>query len=92
LLSSLIAAYGVKKIPIQKFAPVILSAANSSNPAARTEAMNCYKSLYLWLKEATDTFTDTLKQQQKDQLKKDYEELKGKPNEKKRLTRSEKEK
>lgn len=54
--------------------------------------MNCYKALYLYLGDAVDSFTEKLKQQQKDALKKDYEELKGKPNERKRLTRSEKEK
>ena len=61
-MANLIAAFGVKKIPVPKFAPVILNAANSSNPAARTEAMNCYKSLYLYLGDGVDTFTEKLKQ------------------------------
>jgi len=35
--------------------------ANQSSPAARTEAMNCYKAMYLWLGDAVDTFMDKLK-------------------------------
>ena len=66
--------------------------AESSNPGARAEAMNCYKSIFLWMGDATDSLMGALKDQQKDQLKKEFEELKKLPKgQNKKLTRTEKE-
>ena len=39
-------AYGIKKFNPAKFGPQIVAAANSSAPANRTEAMNCYKAIF----------------------------------------------
>lgn len=64
--------------------------ANHSNPAARTEAMNCYKALYLWLGDAVNAFMDKLKAAQVEAVKKEFAEYKENNKNHKRLTRSEK--
>lgn len=63
LLSNFISGFGIKRFKPARFASHIENAANSSNPAVRNEAMNCYKSLYLWVGDAVETFIDKLKQQ-----------------------------
>jgi hypothetical protein len=64
--------------------------ANHSNPAARTEAMNCYKALYLWLGDAVNAFMEKLKAAQVEAVKKEFAEHKEKNKTHKRLTRTEK--
>lgn len=64
--------------------------ANHSQPAARTEAANCYKSMYLWLGDAVTSFMDKLKPQFKDAVVKEFAEHKEKNKSHKRLTRTEK--
>jgi hypothetical protein len=61
LLASLITAFGVKKFPFARFQPHIEAMANHSSPAARTEATNCYKAMYLWLGDGVISFMDKLK-------------------------------
>jgi len=39
-------AFGIKRFSPAKFGPQIEAAANSSAPASRTEAMNCYKAIF----------------------------------------------
>ena len=45
-------AFGIKKFSPAKFNDQIKTAANSSDPKTRTEAMNCYKAIFLWVGEA----------------------------------------
>jgi hypothetical protein len=61
LLSSLLTAYGIKKFPPSRYQPYIEAMANHSSPASRTEAMNCYKAIYLWVGDAVDAFMGNLK-------------------------------
>jgi len=72
----LIAAFGIKRFKLAHFQEHIDKTANSSNPGARNEAMNCYKSMYLYMGEATESIMNNLKKAQQDQLKKDFEEIK----------------
>jgi hypothetical protein len=90
LLSHLMAGYGLKRFKPAAFAKCIEAAAGSSNAGARTEAMNCYKAMYQWLGDATESFLKGLKPIQQEELKKEFEEIKKLPKNKK-LTRSEKE-
>ena len=90
LLASLITAFGVKKFPFARFQPHIEAMANHSSPAARTEATNCYKAMYLWLGDAVISFMDKLKPQFKDAVVKEFPEHKEKNKSHKRLTRTEK--
>lgn len=46
--------------------PAIEATAGSNNPGARAEAMNCYKSLFYWMGDATETLMGALKDLQKD--------------------------
>ena len=39
-------AYGIKKFSPARFDDQIKAAANSSAPATRNEAMNCYKAIF----------------------------------------------
>lgn len=92
LLSHLMAGYGIKRFSPKVFSKAIEATAGSNNPGARTEAMNCYKSIYYWMGDATESLMGALKDLQKDQLKKDFEELKKLPKgSNKKLTRTEKE-
>jgi len=90
LLASLISAFGIEKFPLTKFQPHIEAMANHSNPAARTEATNCYKAMYLWLGESVTSFMDKLKPAFKDAVVKELPEHKEKNKNHKRLTWSEK--
>ena len=57
-------AYGPKRFKPAKFSKAIESMANSSTPAMRTEAMNCYKALFQWVGEAgVGAFIEPLKTQ-----------------------------
>jgi hypothetical protein len=89
LLASLIQAYGIKKFPPAKFNALIENAANNTVPAMRTEAINCYKSMYLWLGEAVETLMQNLKPAQKEAAVKEFAEFKDKNQNHKRYTRSE---
>ena len=83
-------AFGIKKFSPARFTPQITAAANSSDPKTRTEAMNCYKAIYLWVGEAgVGPFIEKLKEAQKVQLGKDFEALKAEKKDFKRKTRSE---
>lgn len=64
--------------------------ANHSSPASRTEAMNCYKAMYLWVGDAVDAFMGNLKPVQKEAVQKEFPEHKEKNKNFKRMTRSEK--
>lgn len=83
-------AYGIKKFNPARFGKEILAAANSSAPATRTEAMNCYKAIFQWVGEAgVQPFIDPLKEAQKVVFKKECEALKAEKKTFKRKTRSE---
>jgi len=66
--------------------------ANHSTPAARTEATNCYKAMYLWLGDAVTSFMEKLKPAFKEAVVKEFADHKEKNKNHKRLTRTEKEK
>ena len=48
-LNSWLSNYGVKKIKIKSFLPIVEVLAANTNPAVRTEAMNFYKECYKYL-------------------------------------------
>jgi len=54
-------AFGIKKFAPSRFNTIIENAANNTAPAMRTEAINCYKAMYLWLGEAVETLMNNLK-------------------------------
>ena len=92
MLAALISGYGVKRFSPKIFLKPIEATAGSNNPGARQEAINCFKSIYFWMGDATDSMMSALKDLQKEQLKKDFEELKKLPKgQNKKLTRTEKE-
>ena len=90
LLATLITAFGVKKFPMQRYQTHIEAMANHSNPAARTEAMNCYKGIYLWIGDGVNMFLDKLKPAQKESVQKEFPDHKENNKSFKRLTRTEK--
>jgi hypothetical protein len=45
-LNSWLSSYGVKKVKVKTFLPIIETTAGSSFPAVRTEAMNFYRECY----------------------------------------------
>jgi len=45
-------AFGIRRFSPARFTPQIRAAADSSAPANRAEAMNCYKAIYQWVGEA----------------------------------------
>jgi hypothetical protein len=51
LLSILMLAYGPKRFKPAVFGPSIEAVANSSAPANRAAAMECYKALFQWVGE-----------------------------------------
>ena len=62
-------AFGLNKFPPKKYLKQITTAANSSSPAVRAEAMNCYKACYRWVgEEGIEPVIEGLKQAQKDTL------------------------
>ena len=76
LLAALMTAYGIKRFSPARFGKEITAAANSSAPATRNEAMNCYKAIFVWAGEAgVESFIEKLKEAQKVQLKKDFETI-----------------
>ena len=79
MLAALISGYGVKRFSPKIFLKPIEATAGSNNPGARQEAINCFKSIYFWMGDATDSMMSALKDLQKEQLKKDFEELKKLP-------------
>ena len=85
-------AYGIKKFNPARFGPQIVTAANSSAPANRNEAMNCYKAIFQWVGQAgVEPFIELLKEAQKVTLKKDFEALTAEKKVFKRKTRTEQE-
>ena len=46
LLAALMLAYGIRRFSPARFGKEVLAAANSSAPASRNEAMNCYKAIF----------------------------------------------
>ena len=82
-------AYGLNKFPATKYLKQIETAANSSSPVVRAEAMNCYKACFRWVgEEGIEPVIEGLKQVQKDSLKKEFDALKEDKSEFKRKTRS----
>lgn len=63
-LNSWVGTYGVKKVKIKTFLPAVETAAGSSNPAVRGEAMNFYKECYKSLGEGLKPLISGLKKQQ----------------------------
>lgn len=61
LLNSWLSNYGVKKIKIKSFLPIVEGLAASSNPGLRTEAMNFYKECYKFLGDALKPLISGLK-------------------------------
>mgnify|MGYP000879876469 CR=1 FL=1 len=92
LLAALMLAFGIKRFSPARFLPQIEANANSSAPASRNEAMNCYKAIFQWVGEAgVNPFIDKLKEAQKTQLKKDFEQITAEKKQFKRMTRTEQE-
>lgn len=50
-LHSWVGNYGVKKVKVKPFLPIIEGLSSSSNAGVRTEAMTFYKECYKWLGE-----------------------------------------
>jgi hypothetical protein len=73
------------------FLPHFEKGAASTVPAIKAEAIKCFTALFRWLGKATEGFIDKLKDLQKKELLKEWEAIGTKPNEFKRLTRTEKE-
>ena len=90
-MNSWLASYGVKKVKVKSFMSIVETAAGSSFPNIRSEAMNFYRECYKWLGEGLKPLIANLKKQQLDDLDKDFQELKDKPKTL-RLTRSDKKK
>jgi hypothetical protein len=63
-LNSWLGSFGVKKIKVKSFLPIIETAAGSSVPAIRGEAMNFYKECYKWLGDGLKPLLANLKKQQ----------------------------
>jgi len=63
-LNSWLNSYGVKKVKVKSFLPIVETAAGSSFPAVRSEAMNFYRECYKWLGEGMKPFIANLKKQQ----------------------------
>lgn len=57
----MISGFGVKRFSPKIFMKAIEATAGSSNPAARQEAINCYKSIFLWMGDATESLMGALK-------------------------------
>ena len=90
LLAALMLAYGIRRFSPARFGKEVLAAANSSAPASRNEAMNCYKAIFQWVGAAgVEPFIEPLKEAQKVQLKKDFEAITAAKKEFKRKTRTE---
>jgi hypothetical protein len=53
--------FGLKRFSPKIFMKAIEATAGSSNPGARAEAMNCYKSLFMWMGDATESLMGGLK-------------------------------
>ena len=83
-------AYGIRRFSPARFGKEVLAAANSSAPASRNEAMNCYKAIFQWVGAAgVEPFIEPLKEAQKVQLKKDFEAITAEKKVFKRKTRTE---
>lgn len=83
-------AFGPMKFKTPVFLPYIEKASSHSNPALRAVAVDACKALYRWLGEPTMGMIEKfLKPAQVTELQKAFEEMKGKPNELKRMTRTE---
>ena len=84
-------AYGSKRFSPARFMPTIEYSANSMTPVARAEAMkSCYKAIYKCLGEAAvSPYIVNLKEAQKVQLEKDFEQIKAENKNFKRKTRIE---
>ena len=90
LLAALMLAYGIRRFSPARFGKEVLAAANSSAPASRNEAMNCYKAIFQWVGAAgVEPFIEPLKEAQKVQLKKDFETITAEKKDFKRKTRTE---
>jgi hypothetical protein len=63
-LNHLLSCYGVKKVKIKVFLPIIETMASSSVPAVRSEAMTFYKECYKWLGDGLRPMITNLKKQQ----------------------------
>jgi len=46
---SWLAAYGIKKIPLKYFLPIMETFAGPTVPATKAEALNFYRECYRWL-------------------------------------------
>ena len=56
-----LSSYGVNKIKVKPFLPIMETLSGSSNPEVRKEAMNFYKECYKWLGKALDPLISSLK-------------------------------
>jgi hypothetical protein len=89
-LTDLWNAFGPAKFKPPTFLPYLKAAAGHTNPACRSAGIEMCKALYRWLGASTlPTIESMLKPAQVTDLTKAFEEMKGKPNEFKVLTRSE---
>ena len=87
-LASLIYAFGTK-LPMKVIMPLLDKGSQNTNPAVKNEALNGYKGYSKFVgSEAIVPFIEGMKEQLKKQLMADFEEMKGKPNELKRMLRS----
>lgn len=70
LLANLITAYGIKRLPVDRFKPYIEAMANNASQSAKNEALNCYKAVYLWAADDIDSVLDSLKPPQREYIHK----------------------
>ena len=92
LLAACMLAFGIKRFSPARFLKQIEANANSSAPAARETAMNCYKAMFQYLGDAgVAPFIEKMKEAQKVTLKKDFEAITAEKKEFKRKTRTEQE-
>lgn len=75
-VTTLMSAFGGKKVPFKVFIYSIEKAAGASNPAVRSEALNFYKESFKWVRELLNPYVDKLKKAQQDELKLAFEEVK----------------
>lgn len=74
-VNSIMAAFGVKKLPFKPFVPAIEKHAAASNPQVRGEALNFYKECYKWVRDLIKPAVEKLKKPQQDELQKAFDEI-----------------
>ena len=74
-VNSVIAAFGVKKLPFKPFLSSMEKFAGVSNPQVRGEALTFYKEVFKWVRDLIKPGVEKLKKPQQDELQKAFEEI-----------------